>query len=250
MIDLHTHILPCLDDGAQSVAVAAEMLQAEKLQGVSCVVFTPHYYGKYSPQTFIEKRREAFESVRGSIPDGLDVRLGAEVHFTGVNVPDYDELCSLAIEGTKYILLEFPFTSDWTKSLLDSVADFIADTGYTPIVAHVERYLEVLQNPALISRLIEMGCLLQVNADSFARRYTKSFVFALLKRGWVHCIGTDAHDITNRPPDYTAAKKAVADAGYAEEWKRVEKRMENILRGEQVCVEYAKPVKKFFGKYR
>ncbi len=250
MIDVHTHVLPCIDDGAESIETALAMLDKEKEQGVDCVVFTPHYYGrKDSPAQFLAKRREAYESVKDKIPKDIRVLLGAEVHFTGINVPDYEALCSLAIEGTKYILMEFPFTTEWTRSLVDRLADFINDTGYTPIVAHVERYIEVAQNPALITRFVELGCLIQVNADSFCQRFTRNLAYALLKHGLVHCIGTDAHDMENRSPAYAKAKSAVEKAGYLAEWNRAQEIMSKVVRGEQVCVEYGKPIKKFFGKY-
>ncbi len=249
MIDIHTHILPHLDDGAQSVDISEQMLAMEKAQGVDCVVFTPHYYGKYSPQQFLAMRKNALEELKETIPEGMEVRVGAEVHFTGINVLDFDELCTLAIEGTKYILLEFPFTSEWSQLLMDTLAEFISDTGYTPIVAHIERYIEVLQNPSLVSRLVEMGCLIQVNAESFCRKISKKFVFALLKHGLIHCIGTDAHDMKTRPPEYLQAKAAVEKAGCSAEWEKIQKNMKTIIRGGYVRVEVAKPVKKCFGRY-
>ncbi len=249
MIDIHTHVLPGIDDGADGVQTSAAMLERAKSEGVRCLVFTPHYYGRLSPEQFLEKRKQAFEEIREKIPDGLETRLGAEIHFTGVNVPDFDDLCSLGIEGTSYVLLEFPFTSQWTSALLDTLADFISDTGYTPIIAHVERYAEVLQNPSIVSELVEMGCLIQVNAESFCGKYSKKFTFALLKHGLVHCIGTDAHDLEKRPAAYQKVREEVERAGYAEQWQRAQDIMKKIIRGEQVRVERKKPIKKFLGRY-
>ncbi len=249
MVDIHTHILPHVDDGARSSEMAVKMLEMEKAEGVTSVVFTPHYYVKRSPESFLEKRNAAFERIQDKIPEGLDVHLGAEVHFTGINVPDFDELCTLAIGDTKYILLEFPFTGDWPNVLLDTLADFIAETGYTPIVAHVERYVRVLKKPAIVSRLVEMGCLIQVNAESFYRKDSKKFVAALLKHGLIHCVGTDAHDLSNRPPEHQKVKAVVEKLGCLAEWEKIQKNMENVIRGGQVCVEIGTPVKKFLGKY-
>lgn len=249
MVDIHTHILPHMDDGARSSEMAVKMLEREKAQGVTFVVFTPHYYVKRSPESFLEKRNAAFEHIQNKIPEGIEVLLGAEVHFTGINVPDFDELCTLAIGDTKYILLEFPFTSDWPNVLMDTLADFIAETGYTPIVAHVERYIRVLKKPMLVTKLVEMGCLIQVNAESFYRRDSKKFVTALLKHGLIHCLGTDAHDLNNRPPEHEKAKMIVEKLGCLAEWKKIQDNMGKIIRGGQVCVECGKPVKKFLGKY-
>ena len=251
MIDIHTHILPHLDDGAKDTATAKAMLQMQAEQGVQCIVLTSHYYGrKHSPQRFLEKRSEAFARIQDKIPTGIELRLGAEVHFTGVNVPEYDGLCSLAIEGTKYILLELPFTTKWTKDILAKVADFVYETDFTPIIAHVERYSEVLKKPILVNELVDMGCLIQVNARSFLDKKTKGFAFALLKHGLVHCVGSDSHDITDRAPCLIEAKEEIEGAGYAGAWVKIQENMQNILDNKKVETEYAAPVKKFLGKYR
>ncbi len=250
MIDIHTHILPHLDDGAKDTATAVAMLQAELAQGVDKVVLTSHFYGKrHSPQRFLEKRAEAFARLKEKIPQGIELYLGAEVHFTGVNTAEYEELCRLAIGDTKFILIEFPFTTVWTKSLMEKLSEFIYETGYTPIIAHVERYREVQKKPSIVSELAEMGCLMQVNADSFLQKRERGLAFALLKRGWVHCIGSDTHDMAERAPRLAEAKAEIEKAGYAHLWERAQEIAFRVLEGEQVRVERCKPVKKFFGKY-
>ena len=210
MVDIHTHILPHLDDGAKNTDMSVAMMKMLKKQGVETVVFTPHYYGKRTnPEIFLQRRNAMFEHVKPQIPDGLQVKLGAEVHFTGINMPENDEICKLALEGTKYILFEFPFTMAWTAELMTRLSDFIRDTDYTPIIAHVERYSEVQKKPALVSEFVKMGCLIQVNAPAFLNKREKKLAFALLKHGFVHCLGTDSHNMDNRSPDMLTAKTAV-----------------------------------------
>ena len=251
MIDIHTHILPHLDDGAKDTATALAMLQMQREQGVQSVVLTSHYYGrKYSPQRFLEKRDEAFARIKNDLPQGMEVKLGAEVHFTGVNMPEFDQLCLLAIENTKYILLELPFTSKWSSGILEILSDFVYETGYTPIIAHIERYDEVLKNPSIVNNLVEMGCLIQVNADSFLDKKAKGFAFALLRHGLVHCIGSDSHDTETRSPCLAEAKNAIVGAGCEVEWDKIQENMQIILNGGKVDADFALPVKKFFGKYR
>ncbi len=250
MIDLHTHVLPHFDDGAKDAEIAVAMLREEAAQGVELVVATPHYYGKrMRPAQFLEKSRAALERLQPLCPSGLQLRLGTEVHFTGVNMPDFDELCLLAIEGTRHILLELPFTTVWTSRLIDKVADFIYETGYTPIIAHAERYLEVNKRPSLVAELVKMGCLIQVNASSFLNKAERGLAFALLKRGFVHCIGSDAHNVSDRKPQMEEAKTAIENAKLSEAWERTQAIAQKIIAGEQVRVECGKPVKKFFGKY-
>jgi len=132
---------------------------------------------------------------------------------------------------------------------LDKLGDFVYETGYTPIIAHVERYREVLNKPAYLTELLEMGCLLQVNAAAFTTKNEKNLAAALLKRGWIHCIGTDAHDMSLRKPDFSAAKIAMEEAGFAESWQNIQTTMQAILRGEEIKPQGDKPIKKFFGKY-
>lgn len=249
MIDIHTHVLPELDDGAKNERESAELLRQEREQGVSEIVFTPHYYGKKRPlREFVEQRKAALEKIRESIPEGMRFRLGAEIHVTGVNDPPDDVLCALAVEGTKCVLLEFPFTKKWGRGLLQRVNEFINETDYVPVVAHIERYKEAQKNPAIVAQLVQMGCLIQVNTHAFLDKRTKRFAFALLKNGLVHCLGTDTHSPLTRPPDYAAAKEAVERAGYAKEWKRIQRNMYKLLNDESIRITY-KPVKKFLGLY-
>lgn len=250
MIDIHTHILPQIDDGSKNVETSLKMLEAERAQGVKEVVLTSHYYGrKRSPQQFLEMRDAAYARIAQQIPDGLKIRLGAEVHFTGLNLPSYEALCSLAIEGTESILFEFPFTEKWDSRLMDALADFIYETDYMPIVAHIERYQEVLKNPSLITQLINMGCLIQVNARSFIDKRTRNLAFALLKRDMVHCIASDAHDTETRTTDLLSAKIAIEQAGLSAAWARVQSITTEILSGKKLCFKTEAKVKKFFGMY-
>ena len=254
MIDMHTHILPRLDDGAKDSSTSVAMLRLAKAQGVNSVVLTPHFYGKrHSPAEFIERRQGAYGRLRSRMDEaGVDVelRLGAEVHFTGINVPDFDDLCSLAIEGTKYVLFEFPFTTKWSGALLEKLSEFISETDYTPIIAHVERYAEVRKNPSLVARLIDLGCLLQVNAQAFVDKRDRSFAFALLRKNAVHCIGSDAHDETGRAPNLLSAKTEIEKEGFGDKWQSIQDTMQKILQGEKIQTERIEPIKKFFGLYR
>ncbi len=232
MIDIHTHILPNIDDGADSVSTAAELLRLEWEQGVKEVVCTPHYYGTRTTEEFIALRAEAKARLEEYIPLGMKVRLGAEVMITGVNDPTDEALCSLAIEGTKCVLFELPFTARWSNRVLDRINEFIINTGYTPILAHVERYNEVLENPEILSYLVQMGCLIQINTHAVIDKKQRRFALALLKHGLLHCIGTDTHDTQHRAPDYQEAKRIICKAGKSDEWTDLQWCMKKILAGE------------------
>lgn len=238
MIDIHTHVLPNIDDGAEDISVSAELLRLAVNQGVKEIVFTPHYYGKNTVEEFIAQRNAAMDKIRDTLPNGMKARMGAEVLLTGVNDPTDERLCSLAIEGTKCVLVEFPYAGKISQRLFDRLADFVSETGYSPIVAHIERYEEILQNPAIASWLAKLGCFIQVNTSAFIDKRSRRFVFALLKHGLVHCVGTDAHDIGLRGYDYAEAENAILKKGFVDEWTEIQWCMKRILAGEAVLKTY------------
>ena len=249
MIDFHTHVLPGIDDGAESVEISLGLIQLELEQGVKQILFTPHYYGqKFSPERFLENRKKAFEKISERI-EGVKVKLAAEVHFSEEKIVSNSSLCRLAIENTKYILLELPFTASWTEKLWFRLRDFISDTGYTPIIAHVERYAEIRKNPAYLSVLADMGCLIQVNTRAFISEKTSNMALTMLKKGLVHCLGTDAHNLTDRAPDYAQAKSVIEQAGETGRFEKIQEIMQKILNGERVEIEPYQPMKRFLNRY-
>ena len=249
MIDLHTHILPAIDDGAENKEVAAGQMQCLWEQGVHSVVVPPHYYGrKRSPIQFMEARAAAFDSIKDCIPEGMEVFLGAEVHFAAQMAASDESVCSMAIGDTRYLLIELPFTTAWDSALWNRLRDFIANTEYVPVVAHVERYSEVRRKPSLLAALSDLGCLLQMNTDAFTGE-EKGFAFSALRRGYVDCLGTDTHNMEERAPRYAEARAAIEEAGFSERFGRIQENMRLILEDKPVRPEREKPVKKFFGRY-
>ncbi len=250
MIDMHTHILPDLDDGAKNDNEMTALIRAEILNGVREIVFTPHCYAQKQPiQCFLKRRAAVMERVRPLLPAGIKTRVGAEVRLLGVNDPTNDALCSLAIEGTRCVLVELPFTGKWNGALLVKLFRFIADTGHQPIIAHIERYEQIRRKPTLVNTLVKMGCLIQLNTGAFLDKHTQKFAFCLLRHGLVHCFGTDAHNCEDRPSNYKEAKDFVKEKGCKKEWAQVQARMRQILKNQKVenaCV----PIKKLFWWYK
>lgn len=198
MTDLHTHILPGLDDGSSSTAESLELLRMEREQGVDTVVLTPHFYrNRESIDGFLERRQAALETFlaayTGETPSLL---LGAEVAwYPSLSAEeDLDQLC---MNSTRFLLLELPFES-WTPLLLNQVYDFAGSTGVTPILAHVERYLSI-QDRARLRDLISMGFPMQMNADSLLRFWSRKRCLELLRRGTWY-LGSDCHNLDSRPP--------------------------------------------------
>lgn len=203
-IDFHTHILPELDDGASSLELSLEMLDRLRVQQVDKVVLTPHYYShRESITEFLEKRQQSFSKLVPSFSaDMPKIYLGAEVYFS-----DYlfnnKNLADLCIADTRVMLLELPYNKTVDDRMIDKIDRLIGDYGITPVIAHIERYPSLIRSRRLLDRLLMMGCVLQVNVSSFSR-FGKHRLLRLLEKGYIGALGTDAHNLTTRSPDYNS----------------------------------------------
>ena len=201
--DIHTHILPAVDDGAQGMPEALQLLRMAWDNGTRTVVLTPHYRGKYKENT-PAWLRECFlllkEMAAAELP-GMKLYLGNEIAYEAEAT---EAMCTgrvLPLNGSRYVLLEFR-----PNSLRSQIVGGVSETarsGFVPIVAHVERYDVSRKDPTLMDELLEMGALLQLNADSVmgANGFgVRRFCHKLLKAGKVHFVASDAHDARHRPP--------------------------------------------------
>ena len=150
MLDIHTHILPGIDDGSTSPYQSIEMLKMLRDQGVDRVVLSSHFYAEEeTPERFLERRNRAFEILKNAIADEEKIKgdlhlpkliLGAEVnYFIGVSTSKY--LRSLKIEGTPLLLLEMPKTR-WDQGMKNEVMRMALGNEVIPLLAHIDRYLE------------------------------------------------------------------------------------------------------------
>lgn len=193
--DLHSHILPAVDDGAIDMEMAAEMLRLQKYKGVDRLALTPHYYALREPlENFLDRRQQAYD-VLLSCWDGAtmpQIKLGAEVRCT----PKLTEmeLHSLTIGGSNYLLLELP--DQGVAPFLDQVIDSILSQNIIPVIAHVERCVWLRNQPEQLYKLVQMGTLAQITISSLMGR-RDGFAKVCLKKGLAHIISSDAH----RPGD-------------------------------------------------
>ncbi len=221
MLDFHTHILPGIDDGSTSVEESVQMLKMLEKQGVGRVLLTPHFYAYYcSVEEFLESRESAVKELlealekEGSV--SIDLYLGCEVLYFD-ELWRIDNLKSLCIQGTDYILVEMPF-SQWQDSAVEGIERLISK-GLTPVIAHFDRYIKYKGNLEKIYKLVAAGALLQLNCSCLDSFFARRKVSGFLKKGMVFVIGTDCHNITSRKPDYLGAamyiKKKLGERTYA-----------------------------------
>lgn len=212
-LDIHSHILPDIDDGAKDIETSLALLKMLKEQGVTHVIATPHFYPDTdSAEDFAERSEKAYSQLKKAAC-GMDlpqVFLGCELHYFG-GISKSKSITQFAIRGTKYILLELQYGTPITKTVLQDITDIYENTGLTPILAHVERYAKLHGYKKLLKLISEGTALAQVNAESLlSRDYGKS-AEKLIKGGYISFLASDAHSIHRRPPYIDKALKTIEE---------------------------------------
>lgn len=210
MTDFHSHLLPGLDDGSDSLETSLAMLGMWQEQRVTRIAATPHFYADVmSPRRFLTARNEALDRLREEMERAclqIEVVPGAEVRFfSGISAADaLDDLC---LSGTRLLLLEMPFHTVWTERMLREVAA-ISRRGIVPVAAHIERYIR-LQPKRLVRDFWSLDIRIQSNASFFLDRHTARTALRLLRDDRIHFLGTDAHNTTSRPPNLGKALELI-----------------------------------------
>ena len=209
MIDLHSHILPGMDDGSADVQESLWLLDTLAGQGVTLVAATSHFYAtREYPEDFLRRRAQSVARLAPLLTsDHPTIRLGAEVHYfeSMSRASGLEQLC---IEGTPLFLLEMPYGT-WTGRMVDDVLELCSKRDLTVVMAHVERYFA--HQPKQVWDVLEQGgVLFQVNAQSFLRWFGSGRVLRLMREGKVHFLGSDCHNKTNRPPCLAQARARIA----------------------------------------
>lgn len=213
MIDIHSHVLPGIDDGSRNIQMSLAMLKEAKKQGIDLMFFTPHFYAdETDPKRFIERRglaasalQESIEANEGDYPSYL---LGSEVHYYR-GIGRSEDIASLCMGSSRYLLLEPPFRS-WTPAFLDDVRELRDEQDLKVIIAHIERYLD--QDKHLVAELLsEPGIYIQANAESFLERRTRRQAMKMLESGKIDFLGSDCHNLDDRCPNLAPARELIED---------------------------------------
>lgn len=199
MIDFHSHILPGIDDGSRDLATSLLMLNALKKQGCDTVCATSHFYAtQRSVEHFLFRRQEAWEKLEPILPpDAPRILLGAEVlYFPGIG--HMEELPKLCLEGTNLLLLEMPF-EPWTARCTQEVRELARRGDVQILLAHIERYF-YYQPLDVWDEFLDLGILMQSNAEFFLPFLSRRKALKLLEDGYIHLLGSDAHNMNSRAP--------------------------------------------------
>lgn len=211
MIDLHSHLLPGIDDGTRTPEEALAMARAMLADGVTTVAATPHVREDF-PTTSAQMRR-ALEELCGALAAArlpLTVLPGGEIAYSLLGELDEGELAAFGLGGNpRLLLVELP-AFGLPLDLLPRVAG-LHERGFTTVIAHPERHPDLIRAPQLLHELVRVGVVLQVTAaalDGRLGRGQRSAAMALVDEGLAHLIGSDAH----RPGVRAAGMRGAATA--------------------------------------
>ena len=206
MVDVHTHILPGMDDGAATAEIALEMLRKQAAQGVTAVVLTPHFYREREDiPRFLARRERAMAQLQAAI-DALpeqervqlpELILGAEVAWRP-NMKNWEDIEKLCIGSTRNLLLELPNTK-WTHQVLNTVYNLL-NMGITPIIAHLDRYMQP-QRYASLEHVLSMGVPVQISAGALQRPFIGCGLVRMMGRESNVFLASDCHSRNHRPPN-------------------------------------------------
>lgn len=202
-MDLHTHIVPGVDDGASSMEEALNMADQAYREGIRVIIATPHFgmwNPDYDPVQAEEQCIQLKKEVRRHHPD-MNLYMGNELFYSSGMLDALRQGRARTLGGTDYILVEFGVKTSW-DDMHQAVRACVLD-GFRPIIAHVERYRCLQKKLDLVEALAEDGALFQVNARSFlgGKLDAKtSWCRKLLDEELVHFIASDCHNAEARQP--------------------------------------------------
>jgi protein-tyrosine phosphatase len=218
MIDLHSHILPGVDDGPATLEESLEIARRAAADGVRVIAATPHVRDDYPtrPATMERLVGELRTAIAGEGID-IDLRPGGEIAIDWLDRLSDDDLVSFGLAGSRhYLLLEFPYAG-WPLSLHEWVFRLVT-RRITPVIAHPERNADVQANPDELRPLVDAGALVQITAaslDGRIGRSSRAAAKALIEQGLAHLLASDAHTPDIREAGLLAAAEAVGDADLA-----------------------------------
>ncbi len=233
--DIHSHILCGVDDGARTEEDMHRMLRAAYEDGIRAICLTPHYSPYLFGDTSASSER-AFERLKvyaeEVFPD-MQLYLGHELGYHDSCIQPLNDGRCRTMGGSRYLLVDFPAGVGFFE--LRNAMERLLRMGYRPILAHAERYRTLAHRFGWVEDFIDAGGLIQLNATSAVGafgNFSKKQWVKFVKRGLVHTIGSDAHNLTDRPPKMSVCipileKYCTPEQIYALTWKNAERILQN-----------------------
>jgi protein-tyrosine phosphatase len=228
VIDLHTHVLPGIDDGPPTVEASIELARAAVAEGTTTMVATPHVSWDYpandAPRIAAAVEALEAELERAGVP--IELRTGGEIAITRAHELEAAELRALRLGAGGWLLAEAPLGAATVG--FDSALHVLAGGGHRIVLAHPERSPLFHHDPELLQRFVGDGMLTSVTAGAFTGRFgstVKKYALWMLEEDLVHNIASDTHDLRRRPPGLRrgieAAEAELPGAAERAEWMTV-----------------------------
>jgi len=213
VIDLHSHILPGIDDGASDLSVALEMARASVADGVTVMACTPHILPGLYHNTGPQIRQATLDLQQALDREGIPLRLvtGADVHMVPDLVAGLRSGRLLSLADSRYVLVEPPHHVAPVK--LEDFFFNLVVTGYVPVLTHPERLSWIEAQYPTMQRLVRGGVWMQITAGSLDGSFGRTAQYwanRMLDEGYVHILATDAHDTGRRPPTLSKGRDLAA----------------------------------------
>lgn len=256
MIDLHCHILPGLDDGAQDKESSLDMARLAVEEGITHILATPHHkklHWSHPKNIVVEKTNELQDRLdEEGIP--LTIFPGQELHLHGTLMEsiERDEICFID-EFEQYILVEFPSTN--IPEYADRLFFELQSEGITPIIVHPELNKPIQKDPSLLYDFATRGILAQVTAGSYIGKLGKDIEklsHQLIEANLVHFLASDAHNTTSRPFYMKKAIEKLEKEFGSEKVEAFDQMTRNLVNGDPVTLFEPQPIKvkkRFFGLF-
>lgn len=241
MIDIHSHLVPGVDDGSQSLEESLALLKQAEEDGITELITTPHFMKNGEYRVKASELVKRFNELKQEYQGSVKLHLGNELYIH----PDLPELLEkgeiLTLAGSDYILIEFPFNS--YKDEYDEIL-YELSLKHRIIIAHPERYHYVQDDPNFCLRWLKEGYLLQSNQNSLLKKETKKFLFSMIEHGFVSFIASDAHN-EYRPLILKEAYDLLEEEfGISVAKQLTEENPRKLLINEEILVEYQEIKKK------
>ncbi len=208
MFDIHSHVLPGIDDGSKSFAMSLDILRGLEKQGITDLICTPHYICETKQTSTRAANQKLLKQLQGKAQkEGIDINLylGNEIYIDR----DIKKLLKVkkisALNDSKYILVELPISGEYNQ--YEDILQDLELTGWQPILAHPERYVSFQNDYSKVIELHRIGVLFQCNLGSIIGQYgkhAKKLIKHMAKENLIFCFGTDIH----HPRDYSEITKA------------------------------------------
>ncbi len=245
MIDLHSHILPAVDDGSPDLSTSLAMARMAVEDGIGVMACTPHFmpglYNNHLAAIRLRVASLAKELATHNIP--LQLVVGGDVHVRPDFVEALQNRLVPSLHDTRYVLLEPPQVV--LPPRFEEFIIKIVGAGYVPIITHPERLSWIEHQAGILPRLVHAGAWMQITAGSLTGHFGKRpqyWAHRLLQTGLVHILASDAHNLGSRPPRLTQALHLAArEVGNVEAQNLVFERPKSILENQMVQPAIAAP---------